>query len=104
MLDIKTWLETTAMKVAEERFLKPPELPYIVFVDKKDIRGSDSKNCIADRDISIELYSERIDVTAESTIEMLLREKEIHYSKGRTWIPSEMFFETIYDFELIEKF
>ncbi|MCT8978655.1 hypothetical protein N4T77_18865 [Clostridium sp. CX1] len=103
MLDIKIWLETTGMKVAEERFLKPPALPYIVFLEEIDVSGADYKNCIADRNISIELYSNKINREAESKIENLLNEKSISYKRGRAWIETEMFFQTVYDFQLIEK-
>lgn len=104
MLDIKTWLETTVMKVSEDRFLKPPALPYVVFTEGANISGADDKNCIADRNISIELYSNIINHSAEHTIEILLNEKSLEYKKDRTWISTESFFETTYDFNLVEKF
>lgn len=103
MLDVKSWLGTTGYKIAEERFLSPPALPYIVFLETHDVRGADTKNCIIERSISVELYSEKIDVEAESKIEGLLNEKYIEYSKDRTWIDSEKFFQTVYDFNLLEK-
>lgn len=104
MLDVKAWLETTGLKVAEERFLKPSPLPYIVFLESTDVGGADFRNCIANRDISVELYSGKIDVAAELKIEALLNEKSIEYKKNRTWIDSEKFFQTVYDFNLVEKF
>jgi len=103
MLDIKPWLQSTGMSVAEERFLKPPALPYIVFLESRDVSGADYKNCIADRDISIELYSSKIDKVAENKIEVLLNEKSIAYKKDHVWLDSENFFQTIYDFNLLEK-
>jgi len=104
MLDIKSWLETTSMKVKEERFLTPPPFPYIIFMDNSDISGADNKNCIASRDISVELYSLEVDHVSESLIENLLNEKAIKYKRDRTWIDTEMMFETIYDFNFVEKF
>lgn len=101
MLDIKSWLETTDYKVAEERFLKPPALPYIIFTEETDMRGADNKNFIADRKLSIELYSDKINREAEKKIENLL--EQIEYKKDRTWIDSEKFFQTVYDFNLLEK-
>lgn len=103
MLAIKSWLETTSMAVAEERFLRPPVLPYVVFTETATVGGADGKNLIADRQISIELYSDKISVTAEQSIETLLNANAIHYTKGRTWIDVEMFFQTVYDFGLTEK-
>lgn len=104
MLDVKAWLETTGMKVAEVSFTKPPPLSYIVFLENRNVRGADNKNLIADRELSIELYSAKIDREAEQKIEDLLNEKSIEYSKDRTWIDSENFFQTVYDFNLLEKF
>ncbi|PYG88498.1 hypothetical protein LY28_01347 [Ruminiclostridium sufflavum DSM 19573] len=103
LTDVKTWLETTGYKVAEERFLKPPAQPYIIFVDNTEVGGADNKNCIADRQISVELYSDKINNEAEQKIEGLLNGKVIHYSKVRAWIQTEMFFQTLYEFNLIEK-
>jgi len=103
LTDVKAWLETTGMKVAEERFLRPPALPYVIFTEETNTSGADSKNCIVDRAISIELYSDKIDYEAEQKIELLLNEKVIQYSKDRTWIDSEKFFQTVYDFNLLEK-
>ncbi|MBW9154287.1 hypothetical protein [Clostridium estertheticum] len=104
MLDIKLWLETTSLKVSEERFLKPPPLPYIIFMEGASVSGADDKNCITDRDVSIELYSLKVDHANETLIEKLLNEKSIKYKKDRMWIDSEMMFETTYDFNFVEKF
>lgn len=103
MLDVKTWLEKTEMKVAEDRFLKPPALPYIVFTEDTSVSGADSKNCIVDRNISVELYADKITRISEQKIEKLLNEKAIHYTKSRTWIDNDKFFQTLYDFNLLEK-
>lgn len=104
LTDIKTWLETTGMKAAEERFLKPPALPYIEFLEDTDVSGADNKNCIANRKVTTELYSGIINREAEQKIEDLLNVKAIEYKKERTWIDSEKFFQTVYDFNLLEKF
>jgi len=104
MLEIKTWLETTNLKVFEERVLKPPPFPYVIFTEYNEISGADNKNSIATRDISIEFYSVNIDRTSESLIETLLNEKAINYIKDRLWIDTEMMFETVFDFTLTEKF
>lgn len=104
MLDIKSWLETIGLKVAEERFLEPPPLPYIIFTSDANVRGADNKNCISNRTISIELYSVEVDHISEKLIEDLLNEKAIEYKNDRTWIDTEEFFQSVYDFNLVEKF
>jgi hypothetical protein len=104
MLDIKAWLETTGMKVAEESYRKPPPLPYIVFTEETSTGGADNRNCIASRSIGVELYAEKISRDAESKIEALLNGKAIEYKRDRTWIDSEHYYQTVYDFNLVEKF
>lgn len=104
MIDIKVWVETTGMKTEEERFIKPPPFPYIIYKEDLDVGGADNKNCIASRDIIVELYSGKIDKVAESLIENLLNVKAIKFKRNRIWLDSEMMYETIYDFNLIEKF
>jgi hypothetical protein len=104
MLDVKSWLESTSMQVAENCFLKPPSLPYIVFILDEDVGGADNKNCISNRGVNIEFYSSRIDRASEQKIENLLNEKSIEYKKNRTWIKTETFFQTVYEFQLLEKF
>lgn len=103
MLDIKQWVQSTGMKVAENCFLKPPAFPYIIFLEDVKVNGADNKNCLAGRDITIELYSDRINREAEKNIIDLLDEKGIDYTKNRTWVDSEKFFQTVYDFNLKEK-
>lgn len=103
MLDIKVWLENTGMKVAEECFFKPPPLPYVIFKESTEVTGADNKNCLSTRDVSIELYSYKINHESEKKIENLLNEKSISNKKNRTWIESEKFFQTVYDFDLLEK-
>lgn len=103
MLEIKSWLEATGMKVAEECFFKPPALPYVIFSDDTNFGGADNEICIADRSISIELYSDRISREFEQKIENLLNEKAIKYKKNRTWVHSDKFFQTVYYFNLVEK-
>lgn len=100
-INVKSWLETTLMKVSQNRFLTPPPLPYVVFLADATVGGADGKNNVAIRQISVELYSKNIDLTAEQKIENLL--DAISYSKSTIWIQTEMFFQTVYDFELIEK-
>lgn len=103
MLDVKLWLESTGMKVAEEYFIKPPTLPYLIFKEEIDVTRVGNKECIANRQISIELYSEKVNHESENKIEVLLNEKSIDNKKSRTWIESEKFFQTMYDFNLYEK-
>ena len=101
--EIKALLETTGYKVAIVSFTKPPALPYLIVTEQSDTNGADYKNCLVDRQLGIELYSAKIDKVAEEKIENLLNEKAIEYKKNRTWIDTDSFFQTVYDFSLHEK-
>lgn len=104
MTDIKTWMEETNLRVADTCFKKPPQLPYIVFLENPSISGADDKDCISSREITVELYSGNIDYANEDILENLLYEKSTNFKKNRTWVDSESFFQTTYDFTLYEKF
>lgn len=105
MLDIKTWIESAGFpdKVADTMFLEPPSYPYCLFLDNTAFRGADLKNCIADRDITIELYTEFVDTDSENKIEKILNDSNYQFEKSRAWIESEKHFQTVYDFNFTEK-
>ena len=103
MLDIKTWLETTGLKVAKESFYTAPPLPYILFMESFNVRGADSINKLAERSVRVELYGDTIDETAEGLIETLLNNKPVEFTKENIWIASEKMYETIYEFDFTEK-
>lgn len=103
MLDVKNLLEQTGLKVGEVAFLKPPALPYIIILEDKEELGSDKVNNIINRDITIELYSEKINKEKEESIEKLLKSKSLKFKKERVYVDSEKIFETIYTFSIYEK-
>lgn len=102
-INVKEMLEETGLKVAENCFLSPPTLPYIVFLEDSNCSGADNKICILERDITVELYSSRINREKENELEEILIKNSIEFSKDRTWIDSEKIFQTVYDFNLYEK-
>lgn len=103
MLDVKAWLETTGLTVAESRFLYPPTLPYVVFLVAADIGGADLVNTLISRDITIELYAETVSAAGETGIEALLDALPTAYTKTRIWLAAEKMFETIYEFTIAER-
>lgn len=103
LTNVKEMLELTGLKVAENCFLRPPALPYIVFLEESNYSGSDRRNTLCERDITVELYSEKINREKEKAIEDILNNNSISYIKSRKWIDSEKFFQTMYDFQLYEK-
>lgn len=104
MLDIKQWLiDGTGFKVANTAFINKVSLPFIVFLEDVDARGSDLENDLAEIKITVEFYSTIVSKENELKIEKLLNEKSLKYEKSRTWIETEKCFETIYDFSFLER-
>lgn len=103
MLNVKTWLETTGLKVAEESFFKAPALPYIVYMETRNVNGADDVNLKVQRTLTIELYSSEIDLINEEKIEDLLDGKAFSYQKDRSWIASDSFYQTVYEFVITER-
>lgn len=84
-------------------FKQPPALPYIVFLDESSYRGADDSNPLAERSVTLELYSDVINAMTEGLIEALLDAKAYAYTKNRTWIPGDDFFMTVYVFQTTER-
>lgn len=104
LTDVKELLEPTGIPIAETCFKNPPSLPYIVFTESKQVGGADLKNMLVDRDITIELYSAKINISTENKIEEILNEKAIEFTKGeRIWIDQDKFFMTPFYFSLYER-
>ena len=98
--------------VAENHFIKPPKLPYLIFNQVKDVRGVSKDNLIIDSDVSVELYTSKIDQELEKKVKKVIiddilsvsnNDDEIEISQNREYIESEQMYMTIFDFNLIEK-
>lgn len=88
----------------ETRFLKPPKVTYCVYFDSYNRRGSDDQNLLKEHDISIELYAYKSDAQSEAKIESVLDALGIEYDKSeRYWLETEQLYQTIFNFDYIEK-
>ena len=73
MLDVKTWLETTGLSVEYISYEKPPELPWVVYMEDQDCYGADLSNDLVTRSISVELYRKKSQISSEVTLEEIGR-------------------------------
>ena len=90
--------------VKETRFLRPPNTTYGVYTQSRSYRGCDCTLRLCDSDITLYLVQYAPDAAAEKELEKILRERGIEYTKqARTWIESDKFYQTIYDFQIVEK-
>lgn len=88
----------------ECRFVSPPKTTYAVFFDSFSRRGADGLNLIKAHSYTIELYADSPDPSAEARIENVFDLFGIEYEKlDRTYIASEHLYQTIYNFDHIEK-
>lgn len=89
----------------ETRFLYPPkEETYCVYMDSMRGRGSDSYNYIKEHSYTIEVYQYLQDNLSEEKIERILDNLGLEYEKHeRYWIEKEQLYQTIYEFDYIEK-
>lgn len=112
-MDLKEILKKgTNLPTTENHFIKPPELPYLIFNQDKDVRGVSKDNLIIDSDVSVELYTSKIDQELEKKVKKVIiddilsvsnNDDEIEISQNREYIESEQMYMTAFDFNLIEK-
>ena len=97
-------LSAVGVPFKKTRFLKPPKVTYAVYLDDYSRRAADEKNLIKEHDVTIEIYSEKIDEEVEEKIENALDQRVLEYQK-QDWyyIKSEQLFQLIYEFSYIEK-
>ena len=103
MVDLDIELKTTGIPFKNLYWQKAPAYPYGIYDDVTLHRGDDEKLRVVEHNTSLELYSEKIDANAEKKIEEWLEGKGFEFEKNRYWIESEKHFQTVYDFEFIEK-
>jgi hypothetical protein len=88
----------------ETRFLKPPQTTYAVYIDSFTRRGGDGVNLIKEHNYTIELYSYKVDPTAEAEIEKMFDTLGIECEKSeRYWLDTEQLYQVVYTFYFIEK-
>lgn len=103
-MDIREYIEReTGLPTAEVAFTKPQKLPFIAILDRTDEDGDDYHARVMSHDLTVELYTERIDHEHEKKLEAAFTKQNWKISKDRTWIQSEKMFETIYNTNFMEK-
>ena len=112
-MDLKEILKTkTKLSVAENHFIKPPKLPYLVFNQDKEYRGISDDNLIVFSDVSVELYTSTKDKELENKVKKIIikdilnvsnNDDEIEFNQNTEYIESEQMYVTYFDFNLIEK-
>ena len=87
------------------RFPSPPADAFIVGFDNIETDGPDNEPPqIFKHEVMLELYTAKPAPDKEAALERYLSEKGLHWTKqDKYWIDSEKLYQTVYEFEYIEK-
>lgn len=103
-MDIKNWIEGgTGIQTAETAFRKEVKTPFIVFMDKSEVSGHDTKNCIMTHDLTVEYYNRTVNKEDEKKIGDLLNMAGMEYTEERVWVDEEKVYMTTYGTTFKEK-
>lgn len=87
-------------KTTEDKTIPdPPFIVYLVNADPNFIADNNVYHKISD--VTIELYTNKKDLTAEEKLEFLLNENELPYTSDEVYIESEQLFQKLYEVRLI---
>lgn len=99
-MNIENWFkEGTGFKIKELRYLKPPEIPYFLYQDRKIARGADLLNNIIEHNITVERYSETnkdSDLEDIQKVNDLLEKYNYTYDSQTEWLDSEGMYGTFW--------
>jgi hypothetical protein len=98
-------LTAAGITYRRSRFTKPPAGTYAVWMDDIDTDGPDGMPpSIFHHSVTVELYEPKPDDAAVAALEAQLSARGLHWTKqDRYWIQSEKMYQTIYEFNYIEK-
>lgn len=78
----------------------PPFICY--FIPNSNNFSADGTVYFVTNRISVELYTDKKDLEAESKVEKVFREHGVFYEKSEVWIESEKLYEVLYQFGMEE--
>lgn len=100
--ELKTALDGLQIPVAYRHFSKPTSTPYCVYyVEGTDNLSADNITYYETKDVSIELYTDKKDLTLEESLKTILTNNDIPYEQTfETYIAEEKLFEVVYSINL----
>ncbi|PGV63091.1 hypothetical protein COD94_16710 [Bacillus cereus] len=107
LIELKKILDATGYPVGYSHFTKTqgsklPSPPYICYlVDGSPNMPADNKVHHKINDVTIELYTIKKDLVAESKLEQALDDHEIPYESFEAFIESEKMYQKTYEVRLI---
>ena len=101
--EMKAFLDKTGLPIAYSHFPDNQKPPFLCFLSNKKAEGCDSKKNLYRYDYSIELYTEKKDITSEEKLEGLLNSAGISFSSETIWIDDADLFVTYYTISIYKK-
>lgn len=107
---IEAWLSSLNHPVAETAF--PPRdatgkvnkitAPFIVYLDKEEVSGSDDENFIISHDLTIEYYTKDKNT---SDLRELIINSGLEFTSVTSWLATEQLYMTVFELSdvIIEK-
>lgn len=97
--ELYTILSTLNIPVAYDHFLTPQALPFITYrAESVTPFDADNKTIFYDNNYELTLCTEYRDFTLEASIEQMLFDNDLPFTKTMTYIESERFYQTNYNF------
>lgn len=98
-------LRSTGYPVAFSHFdatEEPPTLPFITYMTgSSDNLSADDRTYRRVDVVTVELYTDKKDIVAESRIENLFDDNDLAYQYTQQWVDSEQMFQKIYEMRLM---
>lgn len=80
---------------SKSHYVDPPFIVYLV--DSNNHLSADGIVYNKSKNIDIEVYTDRKDLSIEEKVEKILDEEKIYYSKKEMWIKEENLYEVVYE-------
>lgn len=90
----------TAYYQFDEETAKPPPFICFYYPGDNDLKA-DNVNYSTIRQLTIELYTDEKDFTLEATVESVLTQYGLPFSRMESYIDSERMYEVIYNTEVV---
>ena len=101
---VKNILTAAGIQGRRGRFTGQKPASYVVWLDDVTTDGPDGLPMVYQHDITLELYEDKPDDAAETSLEAAIAAAGLQYTKqDRYWLQSEQQYQVVYEFTYYEK-
>ena len=101
--EVTQMIRSIGMPFAYDHFAEgeSPDPPFLVYLyPRADNFAADGGAYLKQDVLHIELYTDKKDLSLETSVEAVLDGHGFFYSKSETWIPDEKMYEVLYETEV----